>query len=339
MEKELWRAEIKKVLDKRKWDYKEWHRAIGVSQWKLETLMTGDNLEIDEEGLDQLYSMTKQAKKVKLLRFPMPVVIAVWTHKGGTGKSTTATNLSYELSRRGYNVLAIDTDSQADMTSVLYPDYLERPEINFYEAFVMHNDFKEDGYVISTDYDNLDIIPGSTKCENIENVLSALSDDIRYKIFEKCLRQIKKDNYYDFIVIDMDKTAGLMNKSILCQANYILSPIECGIFSIKSTPPILAQIEEVKKYNPKLELLGVLFNRVDLRKKRTVPESIEFMNKIAPGAAFENFMKNDANIDNSQREHLPLGVYFKGSNANKQMMKFTNEFLKRVEERSKGEVM
>ena len=134
------------------------------------------------------------------MRFSSPVMIVSWTHKGGTGKSTTATNLAYEFSQRGYNTLTIDMDSQSDMSSVLYPEYLNDPDVSFYEAFSLCEDFKEDGYVRHTEYTNLDIIPGSSKCESLEGQLSVMNDKLRSRIWEKCLKSIRKDNYYDFII-------------------------------------------------------------------------------------------------------------------------------------------
>ena len=62
-----------------------------------------------------------------------------------------------------------------------------------------------------TEYTNLDIIPGSSKCESLEGQLTVMNEKLRSRIWEKCLKSIRKDNYYDFIIIDMDKTAGILN--------------------------------------------------------------------------------------------------------------------------------
>lgn len=322
------RDSLIKLLSKKKMDVKEWHRAIDLNQWALEGLLNG-TLNIEDEYFDIVYTMTKEAKKTKLLRFPSPVIIVVWSHKGGTGKSTLASNLAYSLAHRRYNVLGIDADSQSDMSSVLHPEYLNDPDKNFYEAFVLHADFWDNDYIFHTVYNNLDLIAGSGLSENLENTLAALEPRIRNKILEMCLRKIKENNYYDFIIIDMDKTAGLLNKAILAQADYVISPLECSIFSVKSVPPIVQQIEIVKEMNPRLDLLGIVYNKVDLRKKNVI-ESQQLVDGILPGKALSNYLKNDANIENSQREHMPLGVYNRSSRANKQMEAITDEFLSRI---------
>lgn len=329
------RESLVKLIKKKKMDTKEWHRAIGLNQWILEGIIN-NTFEIEEDYYKIIYDMTMDAKKQKLLRFSAPVIIVVWSHKGGTGKSTLASNLSYTLSYSGYNVLAIDVDSQSDMSSVLYPDYLDSPNKNFYEAFALHMDFQDNDFIFHTQYDNLDLIAGSGKCEDLENQLSPMEARIRNSILRMCLKKIRKDNYYDFIIIDMDKTAGLLNKAILAESNYVLSPLECSIFSVKSVPPITEQIEIVKSINPSLELIGIVFNKVDLRKKN-VTESQQLIEEMLPGIAFKSFIKNDSNIENSQREHLPLGYYNKSSKANKQMVAVAEELLSRIAERMKQE--
>lgn len=335
MSEKTWNEKMEALLKQKKWDTKDWHRAVGLNQWQLEYLLSTDTTQLDSENLQRIYDDTKAAKLDReLMRFQSPVIIVVWTHKGGTGKSTTAMNMSYELSRRGYNVLGIDIDSQSDMSSVLYPEYLEEPDVSFYEAFSLHDDFVEHGYIRHTQYANLDIVPGSAKCEGLEGQLSVIDQGIRGRIWERCLKSIRRDNYYDFIFIDMDKTAGLVNVAALAEADYVLAPLEPTIFAVKAVPPVIAQVEEVRKTNPRLEILGFLYNKVDMRKKKALPEAIELVNQIAPGMAFESFIKNDANVDNSQREHFPLGVYNRSCAANKQMIEVADELLKKIKEKS-----
>ena len=331
MRKNDWKDRMNALLKKKGWDIKDWHRATELNQWQLESLMEMDISEMDEGSLESIYEQAKSAKLDKsLMRFDSPVMIAVWAHKGGMGKSTVATNLSYELSKRGYNILAIDTDSQSDMSSVLFPDYLENPDVSFYNAFLGQEDFKEEGYIMHTEYNGIDVVAGSAECEALEGALCMMTDRIRDKMWKKCLKSIREENYYDFIIVDMDKTAGVMNKTILGEADYVLAPIESSMFGIKAVPPTLAQIEEMAEYNPKLKLLGFLFNKVDLRKKTAMADNTSLVEEIAPEYTFKTFIKNDANVDNSQKEHMPIGYYNSKSPASRQMAEFADEAIERI---------
>ena len=332
MQEQNWNEKMRALLEKRKWGMKEWRRATKYDQHALENLLNTDTAGFPQENLDSIYEDTRKAKLDKgMLRFEQPVIIAVWAHKGGTGKSTTVTNLSYELSVKGYNVLVIDTDSQSDVSSVLYPQYVQYPESNFYEAFSLHDDFAEEGYIKNTNYNGLDIIPGSEKCEALEGSMCLLEERHRVKIWPKCLRKIREENYYDFILIDMDKTAGVMNKSIFDVADYVLSPIEPAIFSVKSLVAIITQVKQSQAAESKLKLLGIFYNKVDMRKKKAFEEAAELGASVAEGQILNTYIKSDANVENSQKEHLPLGYYNKNSAASKQTVGLAEEILQRIQ--------
>lgn len=331
MQKKNWNEKMKALLSKKKWDTKDWRRATKQDQQAFENLLNMDTSQLPKENLDSLYEMTQKATLDKNMpRFSRPIVIAVWAHKGGTGKSTTVANLSYELSLKGYNVLVIDTDSQSDVSSVLYPRYIQEPEINFYEAFSMHDDFLEEGYIRNTDYIGLDIIPGSEKCEALEGTMCLMEDHHRARIWPKCLKKIREVNYYDFILIDMDKTAGMMNQSILAESDYILSPIEPAIFSVKSLLAITTQIEHIQSSGAKIKFLGIFYNKVDMRKKKALAETMQLVESVAQEFVLETYVKSDSNVENSQKEHLPLGYYNRNSPASKQTAALADEVLKKI---------
>lgn len=331
MQKNNWKDRMNALLKKRGWDIKDWHRATGLSQWQLENLMGMDVSMMDTEQLENIYMQAKESKlDKKMMRFEEPVMIAVWAHKGGSGKTSTATNLCYELALKGYNVLAIDTDSQSDMTSVLYPQYLTEPEVSFYNAFLSQDDFVKAGYIRHTDYVNLDIIAGSAECESLESTMSTMPESFRNRMWKKCMETIREENYYDFVILDMDKTGGTMNRSILREANYVLAPVESAMFSVKSVPSTIAQVEEMAQVNPKLKLLGIFYVKVDLRKKAALAENMELVERLSPGGALKTYIKNDSNVDNSQKEHMPTRVYNKKSPAAIQTLELTEEILEKI---------
>ena len=326
-----WNERMHELLAERGWDAKDWRRATKIDQRILENLLSVDTEGLPEENLNSIYDITKKAESAsQMLRFDHPVIIAIWAHKGGTGKSTTAANLSYELSIRGYNVLVIDTDSQSDVSSVLYPRYVNEPDRSFYDAFSICEDFVADDYVRSTEDDGLDIVTGSEKCEAREGVLCIMEERMRNKMWPKCLRKIREENYYDFVLIDMDKTMGVMNKSILAVADYVLSPIEPNIFSVKSILAVISQVEQFQSDNSKLKILGIFYNKVDLRKKKSLQEAMELVEGVSAENVLKTYIKSDANVENSQKEHLPLGYFNKNSAASVQTAELADEILGKI---------
>jgi chromosome partitioning protein len=323
--------ELIRERDKNGWDNKDWARATGFNQAVLEAIEEGD-LDLSEEQQEIILSETKKwaGRKTNLLRFVSPVVVAVSTQKGGIGKTTIATNLAYELSAMGYNVLLVDTDSQMDSTKTfIEEDNIEKTlNYNFYECVTSRSDLTE--AIFSTKYERLDIVPANIKLSKVETFISAMS--FKEQIVSDCLKNIMKKNYYDFIIFDTDKNIGQLNTTILNASRYLLMVSECASYSIDGLETMKQQYLLVKeKTNPELEIIGVVLNKVNMRKE-IVKKSKDIINEMFPNGCFKNIIKNDATIEKAQWNNTSISDYQKSSNAAKQFRSFTREFLERVEE-------
>lgn len=337
------REEIIKERDKRGWDNKDWHRAIGIDQRALEAVASGMlDLSLPENAdlKNIILQATRDSKLPDMPRFERPVVIAFDIHKGGGGKTTMAVNIACELGQRGYNVLLVDGDSQGDSTTTILPNedaetmmqedsYAKQIEKkNLFTC--MNSDYLDmdiRDHIICSDYDGLDIVASNTNLSKMDVMLSAM--EFREQIFSNALKNLMEENYYDFILVDMDKNLGLFNTTILCGCDYIMIPCECEMYHLKGLYVMDVQIEKVKRYNERLKLLGVVFNKVDKR-KRSVEEA-----KIAAGAKFgdvifDSMLRVDSNIGNSQFAGMPVMVYSRSCRASQELRGITDEMLDRI---------
>ena len=91
----------------------------------------------------------------------MTKVICFANNKGGSGKSTTCSNVGYALSTLGKRVLLVDGDMQLNLSLSFFSEdevlTIAKSERNLYEAIRAERDLAD--YIISTPYENLDIIP------------------------------------------------------------------------------------------------------------------------------------------------------------------------------------
>lgn len=70
-------------------------------------------------SIRDLFAMSRLRRESRLWRpLARPITIAVYAQKGGVGKSTVASNVISMLQLDGYNVLGIDADHQANLTSM-----------------------------------------------------------------------------------------------------------------------------------------------------------------------------------------------------------------------------
>lgn len=328
------------ALDKARalgWDNKDWSRHIGVNQRYLDQITSGKFPE-DDEVRDKLISLTMEHQKdapLPLFRFASPVIIANCTHKGGGGKTTCAVSLADELARRGYNVLLIDSDSQMDATSILLPEE-DSPDKNLFPSLTNGSDIRDQ--ICETAYDRLDLVPSNTKMASIEAML--ISQEMSsfggrgvppVQLFKKALQGLVEENYYDFVFVDMDKTVGLLNRTILTGCTHLLMTAECSYFHMIGAVTMKSQYDAVKvSSNPDLELLGVVFNKV-AKRKAVVAVAISDFDESMPGVRFESMVRNDTNIEKAQWSHQTLHSFNASCNGAKDFSAVADELLGRVE--------
>ena len=119
--------------------------------------------------------------------------IAILNFKGGTGKTTTAVNLSHALALKRQNVLVIDCDPQRSIA-----DWLGISLKNtFFDLLTDRIELQDCIYQIR---ERLSIIPSDKKLALIEIRLAEDKDMDR--AFQRKLGSLKG---YDFIFLDADK--------------------------------------------------------------------------------------------------------------------------------------
>lgn len=318
--------ELIAIRDEKKWDNKEWSRATNVNQRVLEQIEQ-NTINLADETMELIALLTKDGKTTNLLRFDTPQVIAVGIHKGGAGKTTMSINIAYELAYLGYNVLIIDTDSQMDTTKTLLDnDYIDAVKTNnFYECLTRREDLSS--AILSTKYDRVDLIPADVKLSNIEAFLSTMS--FKETAFQSCMENIRKNNYYDFVIVDMDKNMGQLNTTILVDSNYLLMVSECAIYHIDGLQTMKQQYNLVKTVNHDLKILGVILNKVNARKE-IVKESKNLIHEILPNTCFKNHVRNDAVIEKSQWNKVTVSDFSKNSDAARQIRNITGEIIEHI---------
>lgn len=91
-------------------------------------------------------------------------MIAFYNNKGGVGKTSTAINIAYTLSRRQNRILLVDFDGQCN-SSRFFTD-LANDECGCESAIV---NAEEMPLIKSTRYDNIDIVTSSMRMNSISN--------------------------------------------------------------------------------------------------------------------------------------------------------------------------
>lgn len=187
------------------------------------------------------------------------MVVSIASQKGGTGKSTTSISLAAGLVRlHGKRVLLIDTDSQANSSKVLLPDYIRIPKEETLLATILH---RNPLAIHPSPIPGLDIVPSHILLSNTDVELTTAKDH-REERLRLQLDQVKTG--YDYVFLDCPPALGWLTVNAFTASDAIIVVVSPGYFELDSIQQINKTIEEVHNFfNPHLELLGYLFTMSD----------------------------------------------------------------------------
>jgi chromosome partitioning protein len=239
-------------------------------------------------------------------------VIAFANNKGGSGKTTSCSNIGCALSMMGKRVLLIDGDMQLNLTLSFFDEekaleYATNGK-NTYTAIKEEKDLSD--FVVPTEYEGLDIIPSSTLMSGIE--FDLFTKWQREIILRKCLEPIRARGYYDYILIDSPPTLGGWVMNVMCASDYVIIPVEASPWGLFGLANMFEFIDKVKEISPRLDVMGIMVTRADER-KNYFKETLKTLKETEGVRVFEEYVKVDSTIEWSQDNSKPVVAYKKYS--------------------------
>ena len=254
------------------------------------------------------------------------ITICFTNNKGGSGKSTTCSNLGAAMARDGKKVLLVDGDMQLNLSlSVFSEDWVlehAKSEKNLYYAIGRQEDLTD--YIVNTPYENLDLIPSSTLMSSIEYELFTKWQ--REFILKKCLQKIKDSEVYDYILIDAPPTLGGWVMNILCASDKVIIPVEASPWGMFGLANMFEFLNEVRQIAPELEVAGIAVTKVDTR-KNYFKQTMETLHQLENIHVFDNLIRVDSNIEWSQDNSVPVVEYRKSSRSAKEYTELAREVM------------
>lgn len=250
-------------------------------------------------------------------------IITIANQKGGVGKTSTAQTLACGLARKKYKVLAIDCDSQRNMSFTFNAMNNEKSVFNV----LLQEPIEE--AIVKTNQ-KVDLIPSSEQLYVADSVFNQANDIYRLKM------QLQKiSNNYDYCIIDTPPTLNIITKNCLIASDSVIIPMHTDSFSMQGLSQLLATIEEAKakqrEQNLKeIKIEGILLTQFNGRTilNRTLSNQIEKISKQTGLRVFKTTIRNGIAIREAQNNQTNVFEMNPKSNVSKDYDSFIKEYLK-----------
>jgi chromosome partitioning protein len=237
-------------------------------------------------------------------------VISIANQKGGVGKTTCSINLGGALAERGYRVLCIDMDPQANLTVGLG---VALSDVRVSMADVLSDERTAiDEVVRETETPGLWVAPATLELASTEvELFTAIGR-------EMVLRDAVSgwaDRQFDVAIIDCPPTLGLLTINSLVASSRVIIPVQTQYYAIKGLTALIKVINTIKlKLNHDLEVLGLLPTFYD---GRTVlaREMLENLKGLGDHRVFNTMIKNTVKLGEAPLTGRPITEYATNSSA------------------------
>lgn len=221
-------------------------------------------------------------------------VVAVYSTKGGVGKTTAAVNLAWEAAKE-FRVLLWDLDPQGAATYLLQV----KPKVKGGVEGLVAGDNAVSGAIRSTAFERIDVLPADASYRNLDLVLDhAKKSDQRVA---KILEQVGGD--YDVVILDCPPGASLVAENAVFAADAVVVPLVPSPLSMRS----LDQVTEFVAASVSKAPIVAFFSMVD-RRKKLHREAVENVPRERTTVT-DVVVPSTVNLERMGTERAPVGSF------------------------------
>ena len=229
-------------------------------------------------------------------------IFAVYSIKGGVGKTASAVNLADLSARSGLRTLLWDLDPQGAASFYLRI----KPKVKGGAEKLLRGKRSIRHWLRASDFDNLHLLPADFSYRNLDLILDTYEKPRKH--LARLLAPLSKR--YDTVFLDCPPSVSLLSESVFRAADAVLSPTIPTPLSLRSYEQLVAHFDDLVGKPP---LLLPFLAQVDRRKKlqREIQDEIptshpEFLKSWIPSASV---------VEQMGKQRAPLGAYAPRSHA------------------------
>ena len=253
----------------------------------------------------------------------MGKIIAFSNQKGGIGKTTSAVNIAAAVAKSGKKVLLCDFDPQGNATSGVGISK-KGNQLTSYDLLAGRAEAKDT--IVETKFDNLWVMPTNIGLAGAEYEL--VSVEKREFVIREALEPLK--SAFDYIMIDCPPSLGILTIGALTAADGVVIPMVCEYYALEGLSQLMLTIRQVKKrYNPGLEITGILLTMFDKRLNLTMQVKAE-LEKYYKDKLFDTTVARNVRLSEAPSYGMPVIYYDKSSKGAVAYTDVAKELVKRI---------
>lgn len=222
----------------------------------------------------------------------MTTRIALFNHKGGVSKTTTAFNLGWMMASKGKRVILVDADPQCNLTGMvlgykgpgeLERFYLEESESNIMAGLSPAFDSRPERMravkcISVLGQEGLFLLPGHIRLAEYEvtlGIAQELSAAMRTLknlpgSFSVLLDETAESLEADYVMVDMSPSLSSINQNLLMTSDFFIVPTNPDYFSVMALNSLATVIPKWHKWLLDAQSLPVL-QSADYKLPNTIP--------------------------------------------------------------------
>lgn len=226
-------------------------------------------------------------------------VIAVYSTKGGVGKTTTAVNLAWVASR-DFRVLLWDLDPQGAATYLLEVKARVKGGVDS----LVSGKTSAGKAIRQTAYPHLDVLPADDSYRDLDLVFDAAKKSTAR--VARLLDTIADD--YDVVVLDCPPGASLVAENALLAADVVVLPLVPSPLALRSLDQVRGIVEDSAKSPAILAFLSIVDRRKSSHRSAVeqLPSEREIVDVVVPATVV---------VERMGSERAPLGSFAPNSDA------------------------
>ncbi|MCB9642383.1 MAG: AAA family ATPase [Myxococcales bacterium] len=227
--------------------------------------------------------------------------LAVYSPKGGSGSTTLALHIAYELAHRGYRILLVDADPQGGVAASLQEKV--RSSKGLCDVFLRDNAIE--ACLIKTRQPLLSLLPfGACSTAELQQLMSDAADGW---LFQRVLDELP--DAFDIVLFDVPSGVSPWSLGVLRVVEQVFVPLVVEPMALRVFPQVLSLLAGLRSEGSLVEFAGAILTMWRSEQPYTWTLLKELRASLPSQALLQAMVPWDPLFVQSQMAGTLLGLY------------------------------